>query len=218
MINVIIQRYFSTRKSNVFLFGVKILFIAITPYQDLSKSHIKHYCEIEGVIDYLLIRVPMNTEEVIQWVHELIKNEFPKDKIIIHSDINVIIQCDLSSIHFRENDPYIEEVQASYPDIQVSMSTHHKDAIANAKYLGLDFVLFGHVFETPSKPQQTPRAKSEVEEALQIDIPIIAIGGINQHTLSSLPNGFSGIAGISIFNQYSKEKLINMKEVWDGHV
>ncbi|WP_445194383.1 thiamine phosphate synthase [Staphylococcus xylosus] len=195
-----------------------ILFIAITPYQDLSESYIKHYCEIEGVIDYLLIRAPMTTEEVIQWVHELIKNGFSKDKIIIHSDIDVIIQCNLSAIHFRENDPHIEEVQASYPDIQVSMSTHHKDGVSNAKYLGLDFVLFGHVFETPSKPQQTPRAKSEVEGALQFDIPIIAIGGINQHTLPSLPNGFSGIAGISIFNQYSKQKLMNMKEVWDGHV
>jgi len=197
---------------------VNILFIAITPHQDLSKSHIKHYCEIEGVIDYLLIRVPMNTEELIQWVHELLKNEFPKDKIIIHSDIKVIIRCDLSAIHFRENDRSIREIQTRYPNLQVSMSTHRKDAIANAKYLGIDFVLFGHVFETPSKPKQKPRAKTEVEEALQIDIPIIAIGGINQHTLPSLPNGFSGIAGISIFNQYSKHKLMNMKEVWDGHV
>lgn len=197
---------------------MNILFIAITPYQDLSKSHIRHYCEIEGVIDYLLIRVPMNTEEVIRWVNELLKNDFPKEKVIVHSDINVIIKCDLSAIHFRENDPCVEEVQANFPDIQVSMSTHHKDTIVNAKYLGLDFVLFGHVFETPSKPQQIPRAKSEVEAALQIDIPIIAIGGINQHTLSALPNGFSGIAGISIFNQYSKQKIKHMKEVWDGHV
>ncbi|RIO59129.1 thiamine phosphate synthase, partial [Mammaliicoccus sciuri] len=53
---------------------------------------------------------------------------------------------------------------------------------------------------------------------LQIYIPIIAIGDINQHTLSYLPNGFSGIAGISIFNQYSKQELKHMKEAWDGHV
>ena len=41
-------------------------------------------------------------------------------------------------------------------------------------------MFFGHIFKTPSKPNQLPRSKAEIQCVLEIPIPIYAIGGITE--------------------------------------
>ena len=43
---------------------------------------------------------------------------------------------------------------------------------------------FGHIFKTPSKPNQLPRSKAEIQRVLEIPIPIYAIGGITKNDSS----------------------------------
>lgn len=180
------------------------MIIAITNYHKLTKKDSANYCEIEPYIDYLIVRSPMCTSEKIEWINQLKQQHFPKDKIIIHSDYRVLQSCGLSRIHFRENDEQIRALKQHCSDIKISMSTHSCHAIQYAEDLNLDFVLYGHVFETKSKKGLTPRSFTEINEALKSDIPVIALGGINLTTMPHLPKGFQGIAGISIFNHSIK--------------
>ena len=180
------------------------MIIAITSYHKLTKQDYINYCEIEPYIDYLIVRSPMCTSETIEWINQLKQQHFPKDKIIIHSDYHVLQSCDLSRIHFRESDEQIHALKSYCSDIKISMSTHSRQAIQYAEELNLDFVLYGHVFETKSKKGLAPKSLTEVNDALKSDIPVVALGGINLKTVSHLPKGFQGIAGISIFNHSIK--------------
>ncbi|MFH4906148.1 thiamine phosphate synthase [Staphylococcus cohnii] len=180
------------------------MIIAITSYHKLTKQDSINYCEIEPYIDYLIVRSPMCTSETIEWINQLKQRHFPKDKIIIHRDYHVLQSCDLSRIHFRENDEQIRALKQHCSNIKISMSTHSRQAIQYAEDLNLDFVLYGHVFETKSKKGLAPKSLTEVNDALKSDIPVVALGGINLKTVSHLPKGFQGIAGISIFNHSIK--------------
>lgn len=180
------------------------MIIAITSYHKLTKQDSINYCEIEPYIDYLIVRSPMCTSETIEWINQLKQRHFPKDKIIIHSDYHVLQSCDLSRIHFRENDEQIRALKQHCSNIKISMSTHNRQAIQCAEDLNLDFVLYGHVFETKSKKGLAPKSLTEVNDALKSDIHVVALGGINLKTVSHLPKGFQGIAGISIFNHSIK--------------
>lgn len=180
------------------------MIIAITSYHKLTKQDSINYCEIEPYLDYLIVRSPMCTSETIEWINQLKQRHFPKDKIIIHSDYHVLQSCDLSRIHFRENDEQIRALKQHCSNIKISMSTHSRQAIQYAEDLNLDFVLYGHVFETKSKKGLAPKSLIEINDALKSDIPVVALGGINLKTMSHLPKGFQGIAGISIFNHSIK--------------
>lgn len=189
------------------------MIIAITSYHKLTKQGCINYCEIEPYIDYLIVRSPMCTSETIEWINQLKQQHFPKDKIIIHSDYHVLQSCDLSRIHFRESDEQIHALKSYCSDIKISMSTHSRQAIQYAEELNLDFVLYGHVFETKSKKGLAPKSLTEINEALKTDIPVVALGGINLKTMSHLPKGFQGIAGISIFN-YSIKTVQALHKAW----
>lgn len=88
-------------------------------------------------------------------------------------------------------------------DFLIGVSTHSLEEALQARTDGVDFVVFGPVFETESKraygePQGLDKLR-EVTNALQ-GFPVLAIGGINlQNAAECLHAGASGIAAISLF-------------------
>jgi len=88
-------------------------------------------------------------------------------------------------------------------DFLIGVSTHSLEEALQARADGVDFVLFGPVFETESKraygaPQGLDKLR-EVTNALP-GFPVMAIGGINlQNAAECLHAGASGIAAISLF-------------------
>jgi len=65
----------------------------------------------------------------------------------------------------------------------------------------VDYVLFGHIFDTSSHPGESPRGLSALAEACQEaapDMPVIAIGGITPQRVSGcLDAGAGGVAVLS---------------------
>lgn len=179
-----------------------------------DSKDINHFKTIAPHIDYLLIRTPMSDKESATFIKALIKAGFPKDKILIHSAIELLEALDLNAIHFRENDENTFRYKREHPEITVSMSTHSARSIEEAQANGLDFVLFGHIFETSSKKDRPPRSKQEVLEVLAFEIPVIAIGGINAQTIHQLSKGFSGIAAISYFMNADPSEINLLRKEW----
>lgn len=90
-------------------------------------------------------------------------------------------------------------------DFLIGVSTHSLEEALNARAEGADFIVFGPVFETPSKqiygePQGLEKLR-EVAESLA-SFPVIAIGGISRENADECYRaGASGIAGIRLFNE-----------------
>ncbi|MBO3061548.1 thiamine phosphate synthase [Mammaliicoccus fleurettii] len=194
------------------------LFIAISPYKHLVNDDLNHYIEISNDIDLLLLRVPMSRDLLCNAIDYLLTHGFPRDKLMVHTDISVLELYDLHFIHFRENDEQAFLYKESHPHISVSMSTHSVHSVERAKHHHLDFVFFGHVFESSSKEGLIPKSVDDIKIATSIDIPIYAIGGINQDSLKVLPAGFQGICAISFFRDCSIQEIEHLRKVWHAYV
>ena len=190
------------------------IFIAITKYKDLTNDDVQHFLDISDGIDGLLFRMPMSSSDLSSFLTSLIEKGFPKSKIIIHSDVHLLEQLHLSHIHFREMDEDAFSYKSTHPEIEVSMSTHSIESVKAAYEHDLDYVFFGHIFKTPSKPNQLPRSKAEIQRVLEIPIPIYAIGGITEKTIPQLPHGFKGICAISFFMNASLQQIELLRKEW----
>ncbi|MGX0915823.1 thiamine phosphate synthase [Staphylococcus hominis] len=190
------------------------IFIAITKYKDLTNDDVQHFLDISDGIDGLLFRTPMSSSDLSSFLTSLIEKGFPKSKIIIHSDVHLLEQLHLSHIHFREMDEDAFSYKSTHPEIEVSMSTHSIESVKAAYEHDLDYVFFGHIFKTPSKPNHLPRSKAEIQRVLEIPIPIYAIGGITEKTILQLPHGFKGICAISFFMNASLQQIELLRKEW----
>lgn len=190
------------------------IFIAITKYKDLTNDDVQHFLDISDGIDGLLFRTPMSSSDLSSFLTSLIEKGFPKSKIIIHSDVHLLEQLHLSHIHFREMDEDAFSYKSTHPEIEVSMSTHSIESVKAAYEHDLDYVFFGHIFKTPSKPNQLPRSKADIQRVLEIPIPIYAIGGITEKTIPQLPHGFKGICAISFFMNASLQQIELLRKEW----
>ena len=86
----------------------------------------------------------------------------------------------------------------------IGASTHSLDEARAARDGGCDFLVFGPVFDTPSKRQfGEPKGLGELKEVARAvgDLPVLALGGISiNNARDCLAAGASGIAGIRLFD------------------
>lgn len=190
------------------------MIIVITPYVVLDDWHIKRLCVIENRIAGVIIRTPMNRHVLKQWLIRLLANDFPKSKVIIHTDIALAAELGISNVHFKEGDQRAASLKQAHPHYQVSMSTHSAAMVRNAKAQQLDFVLFGHLFPTSSKPDLPPRTQLEMDEVLAIDFPVVALGGITADTVQQISSHFTGIACISSAFGHKLQQFEKMIDNW----
>jgi thiamine-phosphate diphosphorylase len=80
----------------------------------------------------------------------------------------------------------------------VGVSVHSVEEAQLAAAAGADYVTFGHVFASESHQGQPPRGLLALERVVcAVDIPVIAIGGIDVHNVGPvLDTGCSGVAVI----------------------
>lgn len=190
------------------------MIIVITPYVVLDDWHIKRLCVIENRIAGVIIRTPMNRHALKQWLIRLLANDFPKSKVIIHTDIALAAELGISNVHFKEGNQRAASLKQAHPHYQVSMSTHSAAMVRNAKAQQLDFVLFGHLFPTSSKPDLPPRTQFEMDEVLAIDFPVVALGGITADTVQQISSHFTGIACISSAFGHKLQQFEKMIDNW----
>lgn len=193
------------------------IFIAITYFKNLSQQDLNHFLTIESMIDGLLFRTPMSNLDLKQFLEKLIKAGFPKSKIIVHSNVQILKDLDLKWIHFKESDTQAFTLKQLYPDLTVGMSTHHVTTVKQCRDYHIDYVFFGHIFPTASHINETPRSYEEICNVLDIDISVLAIGGISLSTVSRLPRGFDGLCAISLFMESTVDQINTLKRKWHSH-
>jgi len=89
-------------------------------------------------------------------------------------------------VHLGQDDmPIADAREIVGPDCAVGKSTHSLDQAIRAFYEGADYIGFGPLFATPTKPDYPPIGLDEVAKVHDtVRIPIFCIGGIK---LDNLP-------------------------------
>jgi thiamine-phosphate pyrophosphorylase len=100
-----------------------------------------------------------------------------------HAEIARIVPAE--GVHVGQDDLPVAQVrEIAGPNAVVGKSTHSVDQAIRAFYEGADYIGFGPIFATPTKPEYPPIGLEEIRKVHEaVRIPIFCIGGIKVDNL-----------------------------------
>ena len=145
---------------------------------------------IEGGVDLIQLRGKNKSiDELVDLaaeLHELTaKSSIP---LIVNDYAEIATRVSLEGVHVGQNDDPIEIVrQKAARDILVGKSTHSLEQARAAQREGADYIGFGPIFATPTKPDYAPMGLENIRRVhTEVNLPIFCIGGINIDNLQSV--------------------------------
>ncbi|WP_171050799.1 thiamine phosphate synthase [Bacillus sp. BHET2] len=164
---------------------------------------------IHPYVDFIQLREKMWTgKELIMTIEQLVAAGVPLRKLYINDRADIAFMKELRGVQLGHQSASISTVKQSFPSLKIGASVHTLQEAQQAHDQGADFLVYGNVYPTSSKPGRTGTGLSNLEKMVQtFPIPTIAIGGITPDRVGEIVNtGAKGIAVLSgIF--LSKEPL-----------
>lgn len=123
-----------------------------------------------------------------------------KVPFIINDNLEVALAVDSDGIHIGQDDlPASLVRQKIGPDKILGVSAHNLDEAIAAKKAGATYLGAGAMFSTTTKDNTTNLSIEQLQTITKnVDIPVVAIGGINYDNCLSLKNcNLAGIAVVS---------------------
>lgn len=154
--------------------------------------------EIDPYIDYFHIREKTRpARELWEWGSAL-ASVLSNEKLIVNDRVDVALGLNTKGIHLAHHSLPPRQVR-SMTSQKIGASAHQLPQAKTLETEGVDYLFFGHVFPSSSKPGQPPQGLGRLKAAVDhVHSPVYAIGGVNQHNLTDvLETGCSGIAVIS---------------------
>lgn len=174
-------------------------------YADALGSHLpaaeKMVAGGIGMIQYReKDKAKINVGEVLA-IRELTRSK--GSKLIINDDVELALLVDADGVHLGQSDVDWERLPHILKRLVVGISTHTIAEAKRAEASGVDYIGFGPMFETQSKPDHDVlKTISELECVTQsIQIPVVAIGGIDARRTKEMPNEITAFAMISAIRE-----------------
>ena len=159
---------------------------------------------LDGGIDILQIREPdLSAREILSVTEAASHIAGSRGSRVLVNDRVDIAAAASAGVHLTTHSLPADVVRQSLgPDIQIGASTHSFAEAIAAERGGADFVVFGPVFETPSKRRYGEPVGIDALRTVAhgLSIPVLGLGGINVSNFHCvLDAGAAGVAGISLF-------------------
>jgi thiamine-phosphate pyrophosphorylase len=118
---------------------------------------------------------------------------------IINDDLELAIAVDADGVHLGRDDGEIDAARRALPGKLLGVSCYDSIAAARAAVAaGADYVAFGSVFPSGTKPGAVRAPLHLFREAGALGVPLVAIGGITlENAASVLHAGADALAVIS---------------------
>ncbi|XKE69252.1 thiazole tautomerase TenI [Jeotgalibacillus malaysiensis] len=155
---------------------------------------------IHPEIDFIHLREKTKTaKEIYEMVELLINTGVPPSKIIINDRADVACVTNVRGVHLAFHSLPVELVKQTFKNLTVGCSVHSLEEAQIAEQQGADYVIFGHIYSTQSKPGLIPQGLAQLSFISQsISIPVIAVGGIKPaNSADVIGAGAQGIAVMS---------------------
>jgi thiamine-phosphate pyrophosphorylase len=124
----------------------------------------------------------------------------PEASVIVNGHPEVAQGLGAQGVQLRGSDLEPADARRVFPHGWLGRSVHNVDEAERMARSGVDYLLVGAVFPTPSHPDRVPAGLDLVKRCGRLGLPVIAIGGI---TLERIPEvqdaGAYGIAAIRAF-------------------
>jgi len=129
---------------------------------------------------------------------------------IVNDFIDIALISGADGVHLGQDDVPLARAREITPDgFIIGVSTHSLEQAREAEKKGADYIGIGPVFATPTKEKYDPIGLSTVKEVFRnVNIPLVAIGGINLKNLGELIEiGVGNIAMVRAFQKNAGEKV-----------
>jgi len=126
-------------------------------------------------------------------------------RLFVNDRIDIALAVDADGVQLRETSLPVAEAKRLLPKEKlVGVSVHSIERAVQTENEGADFIVFGTVFETRSKPELPEPAGTQpiVEITQKVSIPVFAVGGITPpRAKMCIDAGALGIAVLSSIMQ-----------------
>jgi thiamine-phosphate pyrophosphorylase len=145
---------------------------------------------LEGGVDLIQLRGKSKSigelVDLAAELHELTaKSSTP---LIVNDHAEIAARVLVEGVHVGQDDDSVESVRRKVArEILVGKSTHSLEQARAAPREGADYIGFGPIFATPTKPDYVPIGLEHIKRVhAEVNLPIFCIGGINIDNLQSV--------------------------------
>ena len=120
--------------------------------------------------------------------------------LLVNDRVDVALAAGTDGVHLAGKSLPAGEARVLLgEDLVLGLSVHGLGEAREAVAAGVDYVTFGHVYPTASKPGLPPRGVVKLAEIVEsVDVPVLAIGGIDaQNVREVVATGCAGVAVVS---------------------
>lgn len=154
--------------------------------------------------------------EVLSWARRGREALGPEVPLFVNRRFDIALVAGADGTHLPAEGLPLAQVRANTPrGFRIGVSTHSGEEARRAIEDGADLVLFGPIFDTPSKrgygPPLGPAALKALPDRAGRSCEVFAIGGITEERLDALEpyrDRVSGVAGIRLFQEASDPRGI----------
>ena len=145
---------------------------------------------IQGGVDLIQLRGKgKSLDELTDYaaqLHELTASSTTPP--IMNDYAEIASQVPVEGVHVGQDDDPIEVARhKAGREIVVGKSTHSLEQALAAQREGADYIGFGPIFATPTKPDYAPIGLTDIRRVhVEVSLPIFCIGGINIDNLQSV--------------------------------
>ncbi|MEP7015719.1 MAG: thiamine phosphate synthase [Verrucomicrobiota bacterium] len=161
-------------------------------YIDIDIGNCNRIAEqmVEGGVDLIQLRgKEKSIDQLVDLaaaLHEITsRSSMP---LIVNDYAEIAAKVPVEGVHVGQDDDSIAAArQKAGRTLLVGKSTHSLDQALAAQREGADYIGFGPVFATPTKPDYAAIGLEDIKRVHdEVTIPIFCIGGINIDTLQSV--------------------------------
>jgi thiamine-phosphate pyrophosphorylase len=151
-------------------------------------------------VDGLQVRAPGIADSELLALAASARELFARPRFLsVNRRFDVALAAGADGVHLPADGLPVGRVRAaSGGRLVIGRSTHALDEVRRAADEGADYVVFGPVYDTPSKRGVlAPRGLEALAEAAAVGVPLYAIGGIDAGRAAAvLRQGAQGVAAI----------------------
>ena len=145
---------------------------------------------VEGGVDLIQLRGKgKSLDELAGYAAKL--HEFTarsSTSLIVNDHAEIAKEVPVEGVHVGQDDDSIEvALRKAGRAVLIGKSTHSLEQALAAQREGADYIGFGPIFATPTKPDYAPIGLADIRRVhAEVGLPIFCIGGINIDNLQSV--------------------------------
>ena len=162
--------------------------------------------------------------ETLEMYEEAVRlREICRDSIFLINDrVDIALAAEADGVHLGQSDmPCLVARKLLGPKKIIGVTVHNLAEALQAESIGADYLGVSPIFQTATKPDAgKPAGISLIEEIrARVDIPLIAIGGINHSNASEVVRaGADGLCAIScvVARENVRDEILKFQEIFSA--